>query len=144
MPMLILNSKKNTKIEIRPILSYRGSFPSHLVRTVKLRVRISSITNTAALRRGYRALSNASPSTPLEQLCFRRSWRQDLVNNTGKMTPKSASTPPRSRAREPSIQLLAFHLDRADRLLEQTQRHAYGCTAPALRRSSAKKFLLGG
>ena len=57
---------KNTKIEIQPILSYGGSFPSHLVRTVKLRVRISSVTDAVALRRGYRALSNASPSTPLE------------------------------------------------------------------------------
>ena len=64
-----------------------GSFPSHLVRTVKLRVRISSVTDAAALRRGYRALSNASPSTPLEQQSFRGSWRQDLVNNTGKTTP---------------------------------------------------------
>ncbi|XTI85518.1 hypothetical protein V2W45_1340470, partial [Cenococcum geophilum] len=78
---------KNTKIEIRPILSYGGSFPSHLVRTVKLRVRISSATDAAALRRGYRALSNASPSTPSEQQSFRGSWRQDLVNNTGKTTP---------------------------------------------------------
>ena len=49
---IILIGLKNTKIEIRLILSYKGSFPSHLVRTVKLRVRISSITNIAALRRG--------------------------------------------------------------------------------------------
>ena len=52
---------RNTKIEIRPILSYGGSFPSYLVRTVKLRVRISSVTDAAALRRGYRALSILSP-----------------------------------------------------------------------------------
>ena len=45
-------NRRNIKIEIRPILSYRGSFPSHLDRTVKLRVRISSTTNTAALCRG--------------------------------------------------------------------------------------------
>ena len=43
---------RNTKSEIRPILSYGGSFPSHLVRTVKLRVRISSVTDAAALRCG--------------------------------------------------------------------------------------------
>src|SRR6266700_4995685 len=42
--------ERNTKIEIRPIPSYRGSFPSYLVRTVKLRVRISSVTDAAALR----------------------------------------------------------------------------------------------
>ena len=62
----ITKRKKNTKIEIRPILSYGGSFPSHLVCTVKLRVRISSVTDIATLRRGYRALLNVSPSTPLE------------------------------------------------------------------------------
>ena len=124
-------------------MSYGGSFPSHLVRTVKLRVRISSVTDAAALRRGYRALSNTSPSTPSEQQSFRRSWRQDLVNNTGKTTPKSASVPPRGGAREPSMQLLAFHLDRANRLLEQTQRRTYGCTAPALRsRTHVSAFAL--
>ena len=64
-----------------------------------------------------------------------------IVNKT---TPKLTSTPPRSGAREPSIQLLAFHWDCANRLLEQTQRRAYGCTAPALQRGGAKKFLLGG
>ena len=52
---------RNTKIEVQPILSYGGSFPSYLVRTVKLRVRISSVTNTAALRRSYRALLILSP-----------------------------------------------------------------------------------
>ena len=57
---------------------------------------------------------------------------------------KSTSVSPRGGAREPSMQLLAFHLDCANRLLEQTQRYTYGCAAPALRRSSAKKFLLGG
>ena len=46
---VIIFSWRNTKIEIRPILSYGGSFPSHPDRTVKLRVRISSVTNTAAL-----------------------------------------------------------------------------------------------
>jgi len=57
---------------------------------------------------------------------------------------KSTSVPPRGGAWEPSMQLLAFYLDYANRLLEQTQRRAYGCAAPALRRGSAKKFLLGG
>jgi len=57
---------------------------------------------------------------------------------------KSTSVPPRGGAREPSMQLLAFHLDCANRLLEQTQRRAYGCAALALRRGSAKKSLLGG
>ena len=52
------SNMRNTKIEIRPILSYRGSFPSHLVRTVKLRVRILSVTDAAALRRGYRVPLN--------------------------------------------------------------------------------------
>jgi hypothetical protein len=73
---------RNTKIEIRPILSYGGSFPSYFVYMVKLRVRISSITDVAALRRGYRALSNALSLTPSEQQSFCGSWRcQDLVNN---------------------------------------------------------------
>jgi len=44
--------ERNTKIEIRPIRSYGGPFPSHLVRMVKLRVRISSVTDAAALRCG--------------------------------------------------------------------------------------------
>jgi hypothetical protein len=51
-PILNVNLQRNTKSEIRPILSYRGSFPSYLVRTVKLRVRISSVTDAAALCRG--------------------------------------------------------------------------------------------
>ena len=34
---------------------------------------------------------------------------------------KSTSVPPRGKAQEPSMQLLAFHLDRANRLLEQTK-----------------------
>ena len=60
------------------------------------------------------------------------------------MTLKLTSVPPRSGAQEPSMQLLAFHLDRADRLLEQTQRRAYGYTAPALRRGgSGKNFFTG-
>ena len=42
------------------------------------------------------------------------------------------------------MQLLAFHLDRANRLLKQTQRRIYGCAAPALQRGSIKKSLLGG
>ena len=50
--LIIKSQERNTKSEIRPILSYGGSFPSHLVRTVKLRVRISSVTDAAALRRG--------------------------------------------------------------------------------------------
>jgi hypothetical protein len=42
------------------------------------------------------------------------------------------------------MQLLAFHLDRANRLLEQTRRRAYGCAAPALRRGgSGKNFSAG-
>jgi hypothetical protein len=41
------------------------------------------------------------------------------------------------------MQLLAFYLDYVDRLLEQTQRRAYGCAAPALRRGG-EKLLLGG
>ena len=44
--------RRNTKSEIQPILSYGGSFPSYLVRTAKLRVRISFVTDAAALRRG--------------------------------------------------------------------------------------------
>ena len=40
--------------------------------------------------------------------------------------------------------LSAFRQDRADRLLEQMQRRAYGCAAPALRRGGgAKNFLAG-
>ena len=46
---------------------------------------------------------------------------------------KSASAPPRGRAREPGRQLSAFHQDRANRLLEQTQRHIYGGAARARR-----------
>ena len=49
---------------------------------------------------------------------------------------KSASAPPRGEAREPGMQLSAFHQDRADRLPEQTQRRVYGCVAPAQRRGS--------
>ena len=66
-----------TKSEIRPILSYRDSFLSYPIYIVKLRVRISSVTNTAALRRGQRALLNALSLTPLEQQSFRGS--QHLV-----------------------------------------------------------------
>ena len=50
--IIYIKNLRNTKIEIQPILSYRGSFPSHLVRTVKLKVRILSITDAAALYRG--------------------------------------------------------------------------------------------
>ena len=64
-----------------------------------------------------------------------------IVNKT---TPKLTSAPPHGGAQEPSMQLLAFHWDCTDRLLEQTQRHMYGCAAPALRHSGTKKFLLGG
>ena len=73
-PLPIILGLGNTKIEIRPILSYGGSFPSHFVCMVKLRVRILSVTDAAALRCGYRALLNASSSTPLEQQSFRGSW----------------------------------------------------------------------
>jgi len=69
------DNKENTKIEIRPILSYGDSFPSYFIHTVKLKVRISSITNAAALYHGYRALLNASSSTPLKQQSLRGSWR---------------------------------------------------------------------
>ena len=85
-------------------------------------MRISSVTDAAALRHSYRALSNASSSTPSEQQSFRLSWRQDIVNNTRQDDSiKSASAPPRSGAREPSRQLSAFYEDRANRLLEQTE-----------------------
>ena len=47
---------------------------------------------------------------------------------------KSASAPPRGEAREPGMQLSAFHQDRANRLPEQTQRRVYGGAARALRR----------
>ena len=47
---------------------------------------------------------------------------------------KSASAPPRGEAREPGMQLSAFHQDRADRLPEQTQRRVYGGAARAPRR----------
>ena len=43
--------------------------------------------------------------------------------------------------------LLMFHLDRVNRLPEQTQRRVYGCAAPAQRRGGgggAKNFSLGG
>jgi hypothetical protein len=68
-----INKQRNTKIGIQPILFYRGSFPSHFIRTVKLRVRISSVTDAAVLRRDYRAILNASSSTPSKQQSFRRS-----------------------------------------------------------------------
>ena len=58
---IIYSWERNTKIKIQLILSYRGSFPSYLIHTVKLRVRILSITNTAALCCGYRALLIFSP-----------------------------------------------------------------------------------
>ena len=47
---------------------------------------------------------------------------------------KSASAPPRGEAREPGMQLSAFHQDRANRLPEQTQRRVYGSAARASRR----------
>ena len=47
---------------------------------------------------------------------------------------KSASAPPRGGAREPGMQLSAFHQDCTDRLPEQTQRCVYGGTARAQRR----------
>ena len=47
---------------------------------------------------------------------------------------KSASAPPRGEAREPGIQLSAFHQDRANRLPERTQRRVYGGAARAPRR----------
>ena len=50
---------------------------------------------------------------------------------------KSASAPPRGGAREPGMQLLAFHQDRADRLPEQTQRRVYGGAARAQRRGGS-------
>ena len=90
---LKISRRRNTKIEIWPIQSYGGPFPSHFDRTVKLRVRISSVTDAAALRRGYRTLLNAQSSTPSEQQSFRGSWRcQDLVNQY--KATKSASAPP--------------------------------------------------
>ena len=55
-----------------------------------------------------------------------------LINPSG--LRKSASAPPRGEAREPGMQLLAFHQDRADRLPEQTQRRVYGSAARAPRR----------
>ena len=51
-----------------------------------------------------------------------------------KGSEKSASVPPRGGAREPGRQLSAFRQDRANRLLEQTQRHVYGGAARAQRR----------
>ena len=66
------------------------------------------------------------------------------THTVNKTTLKSTSIPPRGGAREPSIQLLAFHWDRTNRLLEQTQRRTYGYAALALQRGGAKKSLLGG
>ena len=40
--------------------------------------------------------------------------------------------------------VLAFHRDRANRLLEQTQRRVYGCAASALRRGGGVKNSLAG
>ena len=47
---------------------------------------------------------------------------------------KSASAPPRGKARESGMQLLAFYQDRANRLPERTQRRVYGGAARAPRR----------
>ena len=62
---------------------------------------------------------------------------------------KSASAPPRGEAREPGMQLSAFHQDRANRLPERTQRRIYGGAARAPRRYSGgssiiKKFYWEG
>jgi len=80
---------------------------------------------------------NTQPLTLSEQQSFHGPWRPGQQDDS----IKSASAPPRGGAREPSMQLLAFHLDRANRLLELMQRRAYGCAAPALRRGgSARKI----
>jgi len=69
---------------------------------VKLRVRISSVTNAAALRHNYRTLLNAQSSMPLEQQSFCGSWRcQDLVNQY--KATKLASAPPHSGAWQTAI-----------------------------------------
>ena len=52
---------------------------------------------------------------------------------------KSGSAPPRGGAREPGSYLSISHQDCRSRLPEQTQRRAYGCAAPALRRGGDVK-----